>query len=390
MAPDSAARGGCPQRRGGLAAYGPDCDDAHPMAPFLDLLWQAALRPLFFALDPELAHRMVLTMLAGVPALGAPADADALGQNIWGMRFSNPVGLAAGLDKDAAAVAAWQMLGFGFAEVGTITPRAQPGNPRPRLWRLPEHRALVNRLGFPSRGMESAARRLTRIHGMKLRLGVNIGPNKETPPERVADDIAALAARLGPMADFIVVNVSSPNTPGLREWQAPGHLRMLVERAFPGRIGQAAGATAKGPPVLVKIAPDLDAAQLAEVCATVMDLRLDGIVATNTTTAREAVGVRCDYPGGLSGPPLRAPAREVITEVYRHTEGKLPIIGVGGVASAEDAYGHLCAGASLVELYTGLIYEGPRLPAAIKNGLVTLMRRDGHNSITQVIGKSAR
>ncbi|HEV3109149.1 MAG TPA: quinone-dependent dihydroorotate dehydrogenase [Candidatus Binataceae bacterium] len=360
------------------------------MAPFLDLVWRRALRPLFFILDAELAHRMVLTLLAGVPALSASPDAQALGQDLWGMRFSNPLGLAAGLDKDAAAVAAWQMLGFGFAEVGTITLRPQPGNPRPRLWRLPEHRALINRLGFPSLGMDVAGRRLERLRGrgLRLRLGVNIGPNKETPPERVADEIAAAAARLGSMADFIVVNVSSPNTPGLREWQAPGHLRALIARAFPERIGSAEGAQANRPPVLVKVAPDLDSDQLRAICATILDLRLDGIVATNTTIAREAVGVRSDFPGGLSGQPLKARARELIGEIYRYTEARIPIIGVGGVASAQDAYGHICAGASLVELYTGLIYEGPGLPAAIKDGLSALMRRDGYRSIAEAIGKS--
>ncbi len=358
------------------------------MAPFFDLLWRRALRPMFFMLDPELAHRMAMALLAGIPALDSRTDPEALGLDLWGMHFSNPVGLAAGLDKDAAAVAVWQMLGFGFAEVGTIAPRPQPGNPRPRLWRLPEHRALINRLGFPSLGMESAAARLAdvRRRGLMLRLGVNIGPNKETPPDRVADDIAALAGRLGPMADFVVVNVSSPNTPGLRQWQAPDHLRALITRAFPER--RAAPAQSAGPPVLVKIAPDLDSEQLRAICHVALDLRLDGIVATNTTIAREAAGVRSDHPGGLSGQPLKARAREVIGEVYRSTEARLPIIGVGGVASADDAYGHLCAGASLVELYTGLIYEGPGLPAAIKAGLLALMRRDGHNSIAQVIGKS--
>src|SRR5262249_4930063 len=204
---------------------------------FFDLVWQRVVRLLFFALDPELAHRMVLALAAGVPDFGAPGDPEALGQNLWGIHFSNPVGLAAGLDKDAAAMALWQGLGFGFAEAGTITPRPQPGNPRPRLWRLPEHRALINRLGFPSLGMEVARGRLAglRERGLKLRIGVNIGPNKETPPERVADDIAAMAARLGPLADFIVINVSSPNTPGLRDWQAPHHLRTPVPRAFPHR-----------------------------------------------------------------------------------------------------------------------------------------------------------
>ena len=208
------------------------------MAPLSDLLWQHVLRRLFFTLDPETAHRMVLALLVGVPPVTAPTDAEALGQDLWGLHFSNPVGLAAGLDKDAAAVAVWQMLGFGFAEVGTVTPRPQPGNPRPRLWRLPEHQALINRLGFPSRGMKIAAQRLMRLRRreLKMRLGVNLGPNKDTPPDRVADDIAALAVGLGPMADFIVVNVSSPNTPGLREWQAPDHLRTLITRAFPNRL----------------------------------------------------------------------------------------------------------------------------------------------------------
>jgi dihydroorotate dehydrogenase len=344
-------------------------------------------RPLLFRLDPELAHRIVLTLLTGVPAFRQPEDSDALGQNLWGMRFANPLGLAAGLDKDVAAVAAWQALGFGFAEVGTITARPQPGNPRPRLWRLPERRALINRLGFPSLGIEVAARRLERLRRrqLRIRLGVNLGPNKDTPPERVADDIAALAQRLGPMADFIVINVSSPNTPGLREWQAPDHLRTLITRAFAGRVAEAENR----PPLLLKIAPDLDPQQLRLICDAAMELRLDGIVATNTTIARDAVGVRSDYPGGLSGPPLRSRAREIISQVYRHTGGALPIVGVGGVASAEDAYAHICAGASLVELYTGLIYEGPGLPGAIKDGLVALMRRGQHRCVTEVVGSSA-
>jgi dihydroorotate dehydrogenase len=357
------------------------------MASFLDLAWRRALRPMFFMLDPELAHRMVFTLLAAVPAVSAPADVPALAQGLWGIRFSNPVGVAAGLDKDAAAAAVWQMLGFGFAEVGTITLRPQPGNPQPRLWRLPEHRALINRLGFPSLGVETAARRLAnaRARGLRMRLGVNLGPNKETPPGRVADDIAALAGRWGPMADFIVINVSSPNTPGLREWQAPDHLRTLIERAFPDRA-----ASKPSPPLLIKLAPDLDGEPLRAICGTIVDLHLDGIVATNTTIAREAIGVRSDYPGGLSGPPLKARARAAIGEIYRCTQGRVPIIGVGGVASAEDAYGHICTGASLVELYTGLIYEGPGLPRSIKEGLAELMRRNGHASNAQAVGTAVR
>ncbi len=322
-----------------------------------------------------------------MPAFGRQNDSDVLEQNLWGMRFVNPLGLAAGLDKDAVALAAWQTLGFGFAEVGTITPRPQPGNPRPRLWRLPEHRALINRLGFPGLGMEVAARRVERLRQRRprMRIGVNLGPNKDTPPERVADDIAALAQRLGPVADFIVINISSPNTPGLREWQAPQHLRTLITRAFAGRLE----AGANRPPLLIKLAPDIDSDQLRLICETAMELRLNGIVATNTTTAREAVGVRADYPGGLSGQPLKSRAREIISQIYRHAGGALPIIGVGGVASAEDAYGHICAGANLVELYTGLIYEGPGLPTTIVDGLTALMERDGYGRIKDAVGSSA-
>ncbi len=360
------------------------------MASLSDLAWQRALRPLLFRLDPELAHRMVLAFLAGVPVVAAPADDASLSRQIWGVRFTNPLGLAAGLDKDAAAVAAWQRCGFGFAEVGTITPRPQPGNPRPRLWRVPQSRALINQLGFPSRGMETAARRLARLRqrGLTLRLGVNLGPNRQTPPDQMAEDIAALAQRLSPMADFIVINLSSPNTPGLREWQAPGLLQTLVARAFPDRAGPATGRQG-GKPLLIKLAPDLDSDQLGAICAAAAHLRVDGIVATNTTVARESLGVPSPHPGGLSGAPLKARAREVIAQIYRNTNGQIPIIGVGGVASAQDAYGHIRAGASLVELYTGLIYEGPGLPRTIKRGLLELMRRDGYRSIADAVGRSA-
>jgi dihydroorotate dehydrogenase len=360
------------------------------MAPeeILNLIWRGALRRLFFALDPELAHRLVLTLLAAMPPVHTPADAAALAQEVWAMRFANPLGLAAGLDKNISAVGAWQSIGFGFAELGTITPLPQPGNPPPRLWRLPEHRALINRLGFPSLGGRHAADRLRRLRhqGVSLRLGINIGPNRATAPERTADDIAMMAQLLGPMADFIVINLSSPNTPGLREWQAPQALRSLIEGILARPHGHSGTA---GPRMLIKIAPDLDDAQVGSICGVALELGIDGIVATNTTVARRAVGVVSDYPGGLSGAPLRELARGVIRAVYRHTQGKLPIVGVGGVASAEDAYGHIRAGASLVELYTGLIYEGPGLPAAIKRGLIAYLRRDGYHAIAEAVGTRA-
>ncbi len=315
-----------------------------------------------------------------------PADSPALASSAWGMRFSCPLGLAAGMDKDIRAVAAWQVLGFGFAELGTITPRPQAGNPRPRMWRLPEERALINRLGFPSAGMESAARRLARLRQRKpaIRLGLNLGPNKDTPPERVAADYAALVARLGTMADFIVINVSSPNTPGLRDWQSAARLAQLMRP-----IRDEALKLTPRPPLLVKLAPDLNAQVLAAVCEAVAANGVDGIVACNTTTARQAVGVTSAHEGGLSGAPLRARALATVAEIRRRTAGRIPIIGVGGIFSAQDAYRYICSGACLVELYTGLIYEGPDLVRRIREGLLELMRHDGFSSIAEAIGSGA-
>ncbi|HLH75557.1 MAG TPA: quinone-dependent dihydroorotate dehydrogenase [Candidatus Binataceae bacterium] len=344
------------------------------------------MRPLLFKLEPETAHRVVLSLVAAWPAMFAGTDSPVLKQDLWGMPFSNPVGLAAGLDKDGIAVDAWQALGFGLAEVGTVTASPQPGHPPPRLWRLPEHRALINRLGFPSQGSERVARRLSRLRqrGIGLRLAINLGPNRDTPPERVAEELAQMAHTLAPLADLLVVNLSSPNTAGLRQWQAPNLMRALITQAFPRPWSGA-----RKPPLLIKLAPDLDPSQLALICDLMLDLGVDGVVATNTTIAREAVGVRSPHPGGLSGPPLRELARGVIRTIYRRSAGRLPIIGVGGVASAADAYGHLRAGARLVELYTGLIYEGPGLPRAIKRGLTQLLVRDGFDSVGQAVGIDA-
>jgi dihydroorotate dehydrogenase len=354
------------------------------MAAPSDIFYRRVLRPLLFRLDPELSHRLTLAMLQPATMLRAPApDPPALAMTSWGIRFSNPIGLAAGMDKDVRAVAGWQAIGFGFAELGTVTPRPQPGNPRPRLWRLHEHRALVNRLGFPSAGMEVATRRLSQLRrrGLKIRLGLNLGPNKDTPQERVASDYAALVARLGAMADFIVINVSSPNTPGLRDWQSPARLALLMRPI----LTEAIKLTPRRP-VLVKLAPDLNPPVLAAVCEAVAAAGVDGLVACNTTTARETIGVQTEYQGGISGVPLNKLARAMVAEIRHRTATKIPIIGVGGVSSAEDAYGLICAGASLVELYTGLVYEGPGLVRRIKEGLLELLRRDGLNSIAEAVG----
>lgn len=341
------------------------------------------IKPALFSLDAETAHHLMQAFLSAMPTITPRSDPPELACRLWGIEFSNPVGLAAGMDKDARAIGAWQALGFGFAELGTVTPRPQPGNEKPRLWRLVQDRALINRLGFPSEGMDAVAPRVVRArrNPLRIRLAINIGPNKDTQVERVAADYAALAARFAPLADFIVINVSSPNTPGLRNWQSPERMRELI-----AAINQAAE---HRPPTLLKVAPDLDEATLYSICDTAIELRLDGLVVCNTTLSREEVGVSASYPGGLSGSPLAPIARRLIASLYRRSSGKLPIVGVGGVASAQDAWGHITAGASLVELYTGLIYEGPGLPGSIKRGLSALLKREGFRSISEAVGTRA-
>jgi dihydroorotate dehydrogenase len=332
-----------------------------------------------FRLDPEAAHRMTLALLARMPTVSPAPDPPELRTTLWGVTFSNPVGLAAGLDKDGRAAAAWNALGFGFVELGTVTRRPQFGNPRPRIWRITERRALINRLGFPREGMEAVKHRIQRMRaqGLRMRIGLNFGPNKA--PERVTEDYAALASRLGPLADFIVANLSSPNTPGLRAWQAPERMHTIVEAV---RAAQPENRR----PLMVKLSPDLEERELREICATAIDLALDGIVATNTTLKREEVAVAASFEGGLSGEPLLERAREVIAQIYKNTQGRIPIIGVGGIASAEDAYGHIRAGASMVEFYTGFVYRGPGLVREIKEGLVRLLNRDGFSSISAAVG----
>jgi dihydroorotate dehydrogenase len=350
------------------------------MARLLNTTYAAILRPLLFRLGPETAHRFVLALLSRVPLLAPLSDPPELATTLFGLSFSNPVGLAAGMDKDVRAVGAWQALGFGFAELGTITPRPQPGNPGKRLWRLAEHRALINRLGFPSAGMEAAQRRLEALARPKLRirLALSLGPNRETPVEQVAQEYASLVNKLGRFADFVVANVSSPNTPGLTSWQTPERLGAVVKAM------RAAGYCG---PLLFKVSPDLDRASLRDICDAAQALGVDGIVATNTTLARKDVGVSAPQEGGLSGSPLKERARQVIRDIRTFTQGKLTIIGVGGAGSAQDAYEHIRAGASLIELYTALVYHGPGLIRELKEGLAVLLRRDGFRTISEAVGK---
>ncbi len=342
------------------------------------------LKPLLFRIEPERAHRLMLAMLRHGLPLGRHHDPPALQTSVFGLSFSNPVGLAAGLDKDALALSAWQSLGFGFVEIGTVTPRPQPGNPPPRIWRLDRERALVNRMGFPSAGIEQVRSRLAHFRAVshRMRVGVNLGPNRDTPEDRVPRDYAESIKRVAGLCDFLVINVSSPNTPGLRSFQSPERIAAIVQAT---RSASAELATEH--PLLIKLAPELEPHLIAEICAVALELELSGIVATNTSLDHPALGVVSPFQGGLSGEPLEQRSRAMIATIYQLSQGRIPIIGVGGIASAESAYKHIRAGASLVELYTALIYRGPGLVARIKSGLVELLTRDGLRNIAEAVGR---
>lgn len=340
-------------------------------------------------LDPETAHRLTVAALSlGLgPRQRGPED-PLLATEVWGRRFPNPLGIAAGFDKHAEAMAALLRLGFGFVEVGSITPRPQPGNPRPRVFRLPEDGAVINRYGFNSQGLEPAARRLAawRAGGGTGLLGVNLGKNKESA--EAAADYAAGARRLAPYADYLVVNVSSPNTPGLRALQGRGELERLVAAV---RAALPADLPAPAPPLLLKIAPDLTPADLEDIAAVALEAPLDGLIVSNTTIERPASlrGRHRGEAGGLSGRPLFELSTRVLAETYRLTGGRLPLIGVGGVTSGEQAYAKLRAGASLVQLYSALVYEGPGLVARIKAELTDCLRRDGLPGPAAAVGLDA-
>ncbi len=344
------------------------------------------LRPLLFALPPEAAHAAALGGMRLCNRCPAPDDDPALAVDLFGLRFPNPVGLAAGLDKNARVPGAMRALGFGFVEIGAVTPRPQPGNPRPRLFRLAADRALVNRLGFNNEGLARIAPRLAaaRARGVGP-IGVNLGANKASD-DRIADYAAGVAA-LAPHADFFTVNVSSPNTPGLRALQAGDALDELLQRVLAAR-----DAAPRRVPVLLKIAPDLAPAEREEIARIVLASGLDGLVVANTTLARPQ-GLRGRHraqAGGLSGAPLFAPSTALLADLYRLTGGRLPLVGVGGIMSGADAYAKIRAGASLVELLTALIFEGPGVVSRIKRDLLLLLRRDGFACVADAVGADHR
>ncbi|TDQ82081.1 dihydroorotate oxidase A [Dongia mobilis] len=356
------------------------------------------LRPLLFRLDAERAHRLAVRALAGCGSGGQrPADT-MLAQRIWGRHFPNPIGLAAGFDKNAECYAGALGLGFGFVEIGSVTPLPQAGNPRPRLFRLPQARAVVNRMGFNNDGMEAVAARLAARDRAGGIVGVNLGKNKETAD--AAADYEKGIACLGPFADYLVINVSSPNTPGLRALQGRAPLAALIDRARAARDALPVAPNGGRPPLLLKIAPDLTAEDRVDIAEVALGRHggnhasrgLDGLIISNTTIERPAeIGAAWqNEAGGLSGAPLFGPSTALLRDMYRLTEGRLPLIGVGGIASAAEAYAKIRAGASLVQLYSALVYEGPGLPARIARELPALLAQDGFGHVAEVVGADHR
>lgn len=340
------------------------------------MLFQLA-RPALFALDPERAHRLTIETLKCVPRI-AYRHSGSLAVELAGIRFPNPVGMAAGFDKDGEVPDAVLGLGFGFAEVGSITPKPQAGNPRPRLFRLVEDRAVINRMGFNNGGAEQAAARLRARANRPGVLGVNIGANKDSA-DRIAD-YATMTRIMAPLATYLAVNISSPNTPGLRALQDEGALIALLDAVMEERGAQ-------GPPVFLKVAPDLTATDIDAIARIAIDKRLGALIVSNTTITRPELRSRhAGETGGLSGAPLRDIALERVRDFRKATGAQMPLVGVGGIANAEDAWARIRAGASLVQLYSALVYGGPGLARSIAHGLERLMARDCFSTIAEAVG----
>jgi len=340
------------------------------------------LRPALFAFDPETGHRLALAGLKALPPRAPMPLPAMLAVEVAGLHFPNPVGVAAGFDKDAEVPDQLLDLGFGFAEVGSITPLPQAGNPKPRLFRLVEDHAVINRMGFNNQGAESALTRLRARAGRSGIVGVNIGANKDAA-DRIAD-YARMTELMAPLASYLCVNISSPNTPGLRALQDEGALTALLDAVLAAR---ADAMPVGGPPVFLKVAPDLEPADIDAIARIALEKGLGALVVSNTTITRPALrSHHAGESGGLSGAPLKALALQRLRDFRKATGGAIPLVGVGGIASAADAWERIRAGASLVQLYSALVYEGPGLGARIARGLIPLMQRDGFASIAEAVG----
>ncbi len=339
--------------------------------------YESVARPLLFRLDPETAHGAAMSIIASGLAGAREFQSPLLEQELFGKRFPNPLGLAAGFDKNAVAVPQWRRLGFGFIEVGTVTPRPQPGNPRPRLFRLPADKALINRMGFNSDGAEAVASRL-RAARAGIPVGVNLGKTKATPLEQAPEDYRESFRLLRSLGDYFVVNVSSPNTPGLRQLQEKGPLLEILAAI------REIDAT---PPLFVKIAPDLEWDALDEVLEVAREARLTGLIATNTTLGRDGLSADPGEAGGLSGAPLRAKSNSVLRHIAECAP-ELILVGVGGIMSSDDLYEKIALGAHLAQIYTGWIYGGPGSAAALLVGLAARMAREGAQSLQEIRGSA--
>jgi dihydroorotate dehydrogenase len=376
--------------------------------------YRRVVRPALFSQPPEQIHEWTIHALGWLShhrllceAVGSLHQAPVLPVRLFGLDFPNPVGLAAGMDKDADALLAWHAIGFGFSELGAVTWHAQPGNERPRVFRAIAEEAIVNRMGFNNAGAEAMAARLAQLRTSGLwpahPVGINLGKSKATPLNQAAQDYADSFRVLRSHADFFVVNVSSPNTPHLRQLQDRTALDEILaavqdinhnSRNAPDESAHTVRPTAGSRPILVKVAPDLTFEALDEVLTLVESRDIAGIVATNTTVtrptpARREVPTVYAEPGGLSGRPLRQRSTEVIAHLYRQTRGLLPIIGVGGIFNAEDAWEKIVAGASLLQIYTGLVFEGPALPGVLVRGLGRQLQQHGFTSLPQAVGCQA-
>lgn len=359
--------------------------------------WYRFLRPLLFRFPAETSHRLIFTLLSFLyrpPGMGALVRSlfirhlPTLPVSIMGLTFPNPVGLAAGLDKNAEHIRPLSDFGFGFLEVGTVTPRPQPGNPAPRMFRLARHAAIINRMGFNNVGVYRLITNLVR-QGKPCPVGINIGKNRDTPAEQAVDDYLSALQAVYAHADYVAVNISSPNTAGLRDLQNEASLDALL-RALKAEQAVLAEKHGRYVPIALKIAPDLDDAQIAAIAGRVLEHRFDAVIATNTTIARPGLTQEplAAEAGGLSGRPLKPLSTEIIRKLHAHLRGKVPIIGVGGIESADDAWEKLLAGADLIQVYTGFIYEGPCLVREIVRGLAERTAAAGCRDLAEAVARA--